>query len=128
MPMKILVPAHSGALPTVNPSVANTPTTLPRRTFLRGFSVLSLTAAHLAVSARDSVPAAKAVPLEDYVAFLAHEHRAALVELYRPANPLHVPMCWFPDSSIVEARIAAEAPSLRAARIFATLNLGGGAP
>ena len=126
--MTILVPARSGVPSVADPAAANPEAALPRRAFLRGLGVLSLTTAPVAAVARDSVPAVKAVPLEDYVAFLAHEHRAALVELYRPANPLHIPICWFPESPAVEARIAAEAPSLRAARIFATLDLVGGAP
>ncbi len=77
-------------------------------------------------SAAVAPPDPKALMLR-YITFLAHEHRAALVEFHtRPGDSeedlAHYakipPMFWFPDDRGVTALVQAAPPSARAARVL----------
>ena len=127
---------------------------LERRSFLRGLASLPLIGGGVTLIGN---PTAAAVPVTDalharYVAWLAHEHRAALQEhgfrealaswTPHPANyePSAIeyaerccrrgtePMFWFPDVPDVIASVEAAQPSSRAAVILsaAGVSLTGG--
>lgn len=53
--------------------------------------------------------------LDRYIAWLAHEHRAALMERFGPES---FPMFWFPDMPDIEAAVADAPPSSRARRVL----------
>jgi hypothetical protein len=54
--------------------------------------------------------------LDRYIAWLAHEHRAALLERY--GSDATAPMFWFPDMPDIEAAVADAPPSSRARRVL----------
>jgi hypothetical protein len=55
--------------------------------------------------------------LDRYIAWLAHEHRAALMERFGlPADG--APMWWFPKAPEIEAAVARASPSDRAAIVL----------
>lgn len=64
---------------------------------------------------------ASAAANDDYMAFLAHEHRALLLEM-QCGSGNHVPMFWFPAHAAIERLIASVPPSLRARRVLAALG------
>lgn len=106
-----------------------------RRSFLRGLTTLPLIGGSLALIGN---PTAAAVPcsdmlLDSYVAFLAHEHRAALIEseLRVTRDPYRreriasgiVPMFWFPDDVCARSLCEQIKPSTRAAVVLSAVGL-----
>lgn len=87
---------------------------LTRRRVLRGLSAAPIAAAVPAMPAER--PAARA-DLDRYIAWLAHEHRAALMERYRmPAD--QVPIGWMPDTPDVREEVEQRPPSTRARQVL----------
>lgn len=106
-----------------------------RRGFLRGLVSLPLIGGGVTLIGK---PTAAAVPVSDmlldsYVAFLAHEHRAALIEseLRKPNTPFLqdriasglVPMFWFPDDVCARSMCEYTKPSTRAAVVLSAVGL-----
>ena len=101
-----------------------------RRSFLRGLASLPLIGGSVAILGR---PSAAAVPGSDdlmtrYVAFLAAEHREALVSLFEMRGHdfciRHPPIYWVPDAHQDAANIArASDPSTRAAVILSAAGV-----
>lgn len=99
---------------------------LSRRLFLQGTATVS---ALLGIGAMPAISEAATSPVRAtdpvfgrYVAFLAHEHRAALIALHRDhyernadLNPV-VPMFWFPNDPDVELLITRRPDAERRAR------------
>lgn len=57
----------------------------------------------------------KCAELDRYIAWLAHEHRAALMERFG-AETAAIPMHWFPAAPDIEQAVADAPPSSRARR------------
>ena len=103
-----------------------------RRTFLRGLVSLPLVGGSIALIGR---PTAAAVPVSDalldsYVAFLAHEHRAALRQRYPGwtdwSGEWHEPqppMSWMPDDVCARSLCQHVKPSTRAALVLSAVGM-----
>jgi hypothetical protein len=124
------------------------PETMPRRGFLRGLASLPLIGGGVTLIGS---PTKAAVPVTDalherYLAWLAHEHRAAVHEhMFRGALASWKPdpgnyektaveyatrsarggteyMHWFPDVPDIKRAVASAPPSTRAAIVLATVG------
>lgn len=115
-----------------------------RRGFLRGLASLPLIGGAMALI---GAPVAVAEPrtreqLTRYLAWLANEHAAALLELRYglgdssdvdwigdhagwASNRLETPLYWFPDAPDVERAVIAARPSTRAAIVMAAVGCDG---
>ncbi len=105
-----------------------------RRGFLRGLVSLPLVGGGVTLVG-DPVAAAEPVTaalLDRYVAFLAHEHREALIETQARVNAgmtmaqrcLYAPMFWYPDDPVAIQAATATPPSARAAIVLAAIGCG----
>ena len=103
-----------------------------RRSFLCGLASLPLIGGGISLIGN---PTKAAVPVSDdllkrYVAFLAHEHRAALFEFEtvrdspsRNRRASDVPMLWLPDDARAQSLCEHIAPSTRAAVVLSAVGL-----
>ena len=111
------------------------PSSLPRRSFLGGLVGLPLVGGAVTLIGQ---PTASAEPVtadlhKRYVTWLAHEHRAALVEMRDPrvarVEPWAMadiardaPMYWFPEAPDIEMAAYATRPSTRAAIVLSAVG------
>ncbi len=111
---------------------------LQRRGFLRGLASLPLIGGSVALVGQ---PSAAAVPVttvlqERYIAWLANEHAAALMEFDRPEQEVsglaptswafhrvRTPIFWFPEARDVELSVLATRPSTRAAVVLSAAGV-----
>jgi len=114
---------------------------LDRRLFARGLLAAPAIASPALASpvlmaGAAPAPALEPVSLAAYVAFLAHEHRAALHEMH-PDHYARViadggtpcyPMFWFPDDPAAVAAVASAPPSTRAATVMRAVALAPSTP
>lgn len=107
----------------------------PRRGFLRGLLTLPLIGGGVSlIGAPTAVAAPVTQPLMDrYVAWLAHEHRAALLEWGRMRRSLDdlaeatdwvqsAPLYWMPGDPTAISAVIAGKPSTRAALVLSTVG------
>lgn len=105
---------------------------ITRRSILQGFAVAPLIVAPPAIAnAMEAAPSVASDPIfRRYVAFLAHEHRSALVamnrELYERNADLGAtpPMFWFPDDpNVTEVMKVTSGPERRARAVLHAVGL-----
>ncbi len=110
-----------------------------RRTFLRGLATLPLIGGSVALIGN---PTKAAVPVtaalqERYIAWLANEHAAALMEFDRSVEKFDTcrnsasnwnfyrarqPFWWFPDAPEIEGLVLTTLPSTRAAIVLSAVG------
>ena len=108
---------------------------LARRSFLSGLASLPLIGGSIALignPTKAAVPASDTL-MESYVAFLAHEHRAALIEYglrqatcdfeRKNCRLGRVPMFWLPDDVCARGLCTHVKPSTRAAVVLSAVGL-----
>ena len=108
-----------------------------RRGFLRGLATLPLIGGSVSILGTPTAAAVPATPalIDRYVAWIAHEHAAALVareEAHRPdlvgtgfieTRFTHQAMCWFPKDLAAETAVMTGSVASRAAVILSAAGV-----